>query len=345
MVQSGAITLNEIERTELTRHEQIIERGINTFVEVGQALVSIRDKRLYRAEYQTFDEYCRERWGIHRSRAYQLIDAARIVGNLSTSVDIGPTTEYEIRPLRTLPPDQQREAWERAIETAPDGKVTAGHVQRVVDEMTGRVRESKELPPEANKHHDAKRPNYSLPPTPQESPEAHTPRSLDVHFSSATPEHYTPQIIIDAVLDCMEVIDLDPCSNSADSPNVPAQKHYTKSDDGLAREWHGRIYMNPPYGRDINTWVEKLIDEYDAGRVTEAIALVPSRTDTKWWGHFADFPVCFLRGRLKFGDMKDGAPFPSAIFYMGPNIGEFYYAFKDIGEIRPSHMQPWMFGT
>ena len=64
--------------------ETVIERGLGAFVEVGNALQVIRDKRLYRAEYGTFEAYCRERWGVSRPRAYQMVEASSVVENLST---------------------------------------------------------------------------------------------------------------------------------------------------------------------------------------------------------------------------------------------------------------------
>ena len=157
--------------------------------------------------------------------------------------------------------------------------------------------------------------------------------SMAVHFSSETPEHYTPSVIIDAAIACMGGIDLDPCSNSKTDPNVPAATHYTREDDGLAQEWRGCVYMNPPYGREIDDWVAKLVSEYEAGNVTEAIALVPSRTDTQWWQRLREYHVCLVSGRLKFIGNNDPAPFPSAVFYLGQNIGRFVYAFEDLGDI------------
>ncbi len=110
----------------------------------------------------------------------------------------------------------------------------------------------------------------------------YTIRPLDIHFSSDSPEWYTPPHIVAAVVETLATIDLDPCSNLG-TPNVPARRHFTADDDGLAQPWVGRVYMNPPYGREIGAWVEKLAHEYEAGRVTEAIALVPARVDTAWW--------------------------------------------------------------
>lgn len=170
-----------------------------------------------------------------------------------------------------------------------------------------------------------------------------TPPKMAVHFSSETPEHYTPREIIDAVTDCMGKIDLDPCSNSHESPNIPARYHFTQDDDGLAQMWLGKVYMNPPYGREIVEWVEKLVKSHEGGEVEEAIALVPARTDTQWWALLRDYPVCFVRGRLKFGGAENGAPFPSAVFYLGDEIDKFYYSFCGIGDIW-QRVEPGMFG-
>jgi len=167
---------------------------------------------------------------------------------------------------------------------------------------------------------------------------------MAVHFSSATPEHYTPQCIIDATLACLGEIDLDPCSNSLTDPVIPAKGHFTVDDDGLIWKWHGRIYMNPPYGRVIDRWIAKLCEEHEAGRVTEAIALVPARTDTQWWLRLRDFPVCFITGRLTFGGNEDPAPFPSAVFYLGENIGAFYRAFIELGDCWQRMMPGISFG-
>jgi len=107
------------EKQRLEVLESVIDAGMQTFVHVGNALLEIRDGRLYRQTHSTFEDYCRERWGMSRPRAYQLIEAAETVSNLSTIVDILPTAETHIRPLTILEPAQQREAWQRAVETAP----------------------------------------------------------------------------------------------------------------------------------------------------------------------------------------------------------------------------------
>lgn len=69
--------LDVTERDRLHQYETVIEHGLTTFVEVGEALAAIRDARLYRAEYATFEDYCQERWSMGRRRADQLIGAAQ----------------------------------------------------------------------------------------------------------------------------------------------------------------------------------------------------------------------------------------------------------------------------
>lgn len=156
-------------------------------------------------------------------------------------------------------------------------------------------------------------------------------QTMDVHYMSRSYEWYTPQEILDRVQRVFE-IDLDPCSNSHDAPNVQARIHYTREDDGLTRQWHGRVFMNPPYGRVLSQWIRHLVNEHKAGRVTEAIALVPSRTDTQWFRSLRQYPRCFLWGRLRFSD-AGSAPFPSMLVYLGSNVAAFRAAFADVGDV------------
>lgn len=150
-------------------------------------------------------------------------------------------------------------------------------------------------------------------------------------MSSETPEWYTPSEIIKRTELVLGKIDLDPCS-AADS-TVPAGHKFTREDNGLKFDWCGRVYMNPPYGREISVWVEKLISEYTAGRTKQAIALVPARVDTDWFRLFRDHPVCFVDGRLKFSGSTNSAPFPSAVVYLGHGLAAFGAAFKDLGDV------------
>lgn len=116
-------------------------------------------------------------------------------------------------------------------------------------------------------------------------------------------EWYTPQEILVRVYAVFEGrVDVDPCCNPGD-PVVRARTYYRQEDDGLKQEWKGRVYMNPPYGREIGAWTGKLISEYYRyQRTTDAIALLPVKTDTKWWESLLTISPCWceIRGRIKF---------------------------------------------
>lgn len=133
-----SLDLTEEEQNELETCERIIERNLKAFMETGGALMTISEKRLYRATHSTFDAYCRDKWNISRQYAYQLMQAADIAEEVSAIVDIpAPSNPAQVRPLAKLETTAERqEAWQEAVETAPEGKVTAAHVQAVVQKRT-----------------------------------------------------------------------------------------------------------------------------------------------------------------------------------------------------------------
>ncbi|MBW4479930.1 MAG: hypothetical protein KME54_24570 [Tolypothrix brevis GSE-NOS-MK-07-07A] len=126
--------ISEAEAQELRRLETTVERGLRAFWEIGQALRQIQDQRLYRQDYKNFEEYCITRWEMSRRSAYQLIEAASVYENVRHGAQILPANERQTRPLTILPPEKQREAWNKAVSTAPSGKVTSVHVAQVAKE-------------------------------------------------------------------------------------------------------------------------------------------------------------------------------------------------------------------
>ncbi|MFA5706797.1 MAG: hypothetical protein WDA41_10620 [Candidatus Neomarinimicrobiota bacterium] len=136
--QDGENTsLTTTETKSFAQCEQVIAKGMHTFVEVGNALLTIRDGRLYRDKYATFEAYCVERWEMKRRYANYLIASAQVVERLGTIVPILPATETQARPLTTIPMEQVGEVWQEAIETAPKDKngkpiITAKHVEETV---------------------------------------------------------------------------------------------------------------------------------------------------------------------------------------------------------------------
>ena len=126
----AALTTKETE--ELGRLESVIDQGLKTFVEVGNALTEIRDKRLYREVFGTFEEYCRDRWGFSRVHAKRLVNAAEVVKNITTEpIGSVPATESQARPLARFAPDDQVAIWQRAVETSNGHQPTGAHVELV----------------------------------------------------------------------------------------------------------------------------------------------------------------------------------------------------------------------
>jgi hypothetical protein len=117
-------------------------------------------------------------------------------------------------------------------------------------------------------------------------------------------EWFTPPHVFEAL---GLTFDLDPCAPEGGVPWIPATAHYSKADDGLVRPWWGRVWMNPPYGREAALWVDKLVEHGDG------LALVFARSDAAWFQRAARAAdaLCLVAGRLSFvpgleGQMERG---------------------------------------
>ena len=132
----------------------------------------------------------------------------------------------------------------------------------------------------------------------------------NVHFSSETDLWATPQEFFDKYNEKFG-FELDVC---ASPENAKCEKYFTKEDDGLSKSWSMKVcWMNPPYGREIGKWMKKAFESACWGDAV-VVCLVPARTDTAWWHEYAMHgKIEFIRGRLKFGDAVNSAPFPSAV--------------------------------
>jgi len=129
---SDILTTQETVR--LCELERIIQKGKDTFIEVGTALEEIRDSRIYRATFKTFEEYCKDRWGFSRIQAHRLIESAEVASMLP--IGNRPKTESQARELAKAPPEKREEVMTKAQEKAKDeGKpVAARHVEEAVAE-------------------------------------------------------------------------------------------------------------------------------------------------------------------------------------------------------------------
>ena len=125
--------LNIEERNELERCEVVIKQGLKTFVEVGQALMLIREKKLYRAEFGTFEDYCQDKWQLGRRYVNQIVAASGVVGNLG-AIAPKPKTETQARPLTKLEPELQSEVWSETVNRHGEN-ITQKKVEEVVKEF------------------------------------------------------------------------------------------------------------------------------------------------------------------------------------------------------------------
>ena len=144
--------------------------------------------------------------------------------------------------------------------------------------------------------------------------------NIAVMFSSKTNDWSTPQDFYDE-LNNEFGFTLDPC---ADEYNHKCNKYFTEGDDGLLQDWGGEIvFCNPPYGKAIKDWVRKAYIEGCKPNTT-VVLLIPARTDTQYFHDYIYHDakeIRFIKGRLKFGDSKNAAPFPSmVVVYRGPRI-------------------------
>jgi hypothetical protein len=121
------------EQLDLRALEQVVTSGLWTFIEVGEALLEIHDRKLYRATHSTWDAYLRGRWNLSRTYAHRLMQGAEVAGMLPTGNT--PPSEgvaRELAPLRD-DPDQVREAWAEVVERHGDSP-TAAETRAVVNE-------------------------------------------------------------------------------------------------------------------------------------------------------------------------------------------------------------------
>jgi len=142
--------------------------------------------------------------------------------------------------------------------------------------------------------------------------------NTELMFSSKNQDWETPQWLFDK-LNKEFNFDLDVCALPG---NAKCTKYYTPEVDGLKQEWKGTCWMNPPYGREIGKWVEKAYYESLKGAIV--VCLIPARTDTAYWHNYCmkASEIRLIKGRLKFGNSRNSAPFPSAIIVFNPKQKE-----------------------
>jgi len=186
-----------------------------------------------------------------------------------------------------------------------------------------------------------------------------------VNQTSGEVEFYTPPVIVDAARKLMGGIDLDPASCVFANLNyVKASGIFTADDNGLSKEWHGRVWMNHPFGKaermcspnctkktcktrgyhadcdkpGNKDWIDKLVHEYSVGRVTEACCITFASTSEGWFRPLLSLPQCYLIPRTNYigpdGKVKKGNTKGSVVTYFGKRIDAFYQAFRELGIVH-----------
>jgi len=152
-------------------------------------------------------------------------------------------------------------------------------------------------------------------------------------------EWYTPPEFVEMARQILGCIDLDPASNPIAQKWIKAKKYYTKDNDGLAQQWKGNVWCNPPYGQWTKKFLNKGLEEYRAGRVKQAIFLV-NRTGAAWYQDLIEefSATCQVRKRISFYTPEgkpEGSPrYYNDFLYLGRDTLPFMLLFDEVGRIK-----------
>lgn len=147
----------------------------------------------------------------------------------------------------------------------------------------------------------------------------------EVGYVTGSDEHDTPAEIFGPISDAVDGFDLDPCASAT---SQLADRNVTKGEDGLSIEWYGKVWLNPPYS-EVGEWLKYAVNAFEHGQTDLIVALCFARTGTQWFHRYAAEArfICFLEGRLSFGEAENSAPAPSMIAVFGEEIPK---ALKDV---------------
>ena len=322
--------------------EDQIRQNMRGFLIVGRSLLEINKLRLYRDTHDSFEAYMEDQWDLSERHGYRLLQAAEIVQNLE--VHAGefpmPNAERQVRELAELPPSLQAEVWKEACQRAGEGRVPAARVVGEVVEM--RIPSDPSAKPKKKATAKA---------SANEEPEENAEEEDD--DGPSRDELFTPPDYAKAVRDVLGDIELDPASCAEANAIIGANQYYTLEDDGLKLDWTAdTIYLNPPYSRgNVDRFVRKCVESYEAGVFGEGILLVNAATGTSWFQPLFDYPCCFVQGRIPFvksqalaehlekkaqesgGTVPKNGNYDSVFVYLGPRPWDFVERFKKLGTI------------
>lgn len=336
---------------ELSKREKRIERN-NTlseqiWYENGLIMLSIRDENLHKEKYGTFESYLEERWQISRIRGHHLMKAAEFmrtalkiasekpalegvfeaenVNQNSFLVNISqadlPRNERQVRPLieQLCHNGERLKVWSDVVATGE--KPT----QRLVEAKIAEFKASGVTVPDFD---------YE----PVEGLDA-AASTGSFHISQGNNDWYTPAEYIEAAREVMGGIDLDPASSDTAQEAIKATAYFTAKTNGLDKPWNGRIWLNPPFSMPlIEQFVEKLLEEWVAGRVSQATVVTNNATDTGWFHALLAQSklACLTKGRVKFYSSSSEIMTPrqgQVFFYFGNQSEKFSTKFAKFGAV------------
>lgn len=160
-----------------------------------------------------------------------------------------------------------------------------------------------------------------------------------INQTSGKVEYYTPPPLVWAARQVMGVIDLDPASSAQANCIVKASRFFDEEVDGLTQRWHGRIWMNHPFGLAQNPkWINYLEQEYRDGHALEACCITYACTSEKWFQPLAKRPQCYLTPRTNYllpdGTTLKGVSKGSVITYYGENVAAFAREYAEFGVVK-----------
>ena len=323
-------------RESARRIHELERRTSESIIEIGQQLIRVKQ----RLPHGEFLPWLNSEFGWSQATAYNFIKVASVFGE-SKVTNFGsfqPSALYALASNNV--PDEIREGF---IEVGESGRpVRASAVNDAIQEHR---QPSPQPEPRNTIEVDSDTGDYAMPPVDEDGVIEHLgpsePKQPFVSHNSGENEWYTPSQYIEAAREVLGTIDLDPASSAVANERVKATSYFTKDDNGLAHEWHGNVWMNPPYAQPlIAEFCEKIAEEFESGRVASAIVLVNNATETRWFQQMekSTSAICFPAGRIKYLD-STGHPANTplqgqAFLYFGDEDLAFARVFRQFGFVR-----------
>ena len=274
--------------------------------------------------YASWSDYCAAEFDMGKSHAYRMLDAGRVVGVLEVQSPSGETAE----PARWRGVGQGI----ASVSGMPPNEGQARELVPLLDDEAELVATWRELRAKHGEKLTAEKVRWAV------GERLRLEQRIGTVTSSANAECYTPARYVDAAREVLGGIDLDPASCAEANETVRARRFYDARTDGLTQPWEGRVWCNPPYGREGPKFVAKALQEFETGSVPAAVLLLSGYSvDTAWFAPLWDHVLCFVLGRIRFrgpllGD--EGTPTAASVFvYLGPDWPRFASVFGELGPI------------